>query len=131
VSRALQRSFNALARLALRNGTKAIKLALKPAKKPRRPVMVKPRSARPVTAKRVLAAHPRKPAAKSANTAALTALGQWTTGVASGAGGARRYRLFKPSGVLRGERLPLVVMLHGCAQDAQAFAASSKMNRLA
>lgn len=49
----------------------------------------------------------------------------------SGARGTRRYRLIKPSGVLRGARLPLVVMLHGCAQDAQALAASTKMNRLA
>jgi len=51
--------------------------------------------------------------------------------MASGVSGARRYRLYKPSGVRRSERLPLVVMLHGCAQDAQALAASTQMNRLA
>ncbi len=51
--------------------------------------------------------------------------------MASGVSGVRRYRLYKPSGVRRGERLPLVVMLHGCAQDAQALAACTKMNRLA
>lgn len=54
-----------------------------------------------------------------------------TTGMASGVSGARRYRLYKPSGMRRGERLPLVVMLHGCAQDAHALAASTKMNHLA
>jgi poly(hydroxyalkanoate) depolymerase family esterase len=54
-----------------------------------------------------------------------------TNGMASGVSGVRRYRLYKPSGMRRGERLPLVVMLHGCSQDAQALAASTKMNRLA
>ena len=56
---------------------------------------------------------------------------QWTTGMAPGASGVRHYRLYKPSGVRGSERLPLVVLLHGCAQDAQALAASSRMNRLA
>ncbi len=51
--------------------------------------------------------------------------------MASGASGIRRYRLYTPSDLRRSERLPLVVMLHGCAQDAQALAASTKMNRLA
>jgi poly(hydroxyalkanoate) depolymerase family esterase len=51
--------------------------------------------------------------------------------MASGVSGTRRYRFFKPSAVRPSERLPLVVMLHGCAQDAQALAASTKMNRLA
>jgi poly(hydroxyalkanoate) depolymerase family esterase len=51
--------------------------------------------------------------------------------MASGVSGLRRYRLYKPAGLQRGETVPLVVMLHGCAQDAQAMAASTKMNRLA
>lgn len=51
--------------------------------------------------------------------------------MAFGVSGVRRYRFYKPSGVRRGECLPLVVMLHGCAQDASALAASTKMNRLA
>ncbi len=51
--------------------------------------------------------------------------------MASGVSGIRRYRLYKPSDIRWGERLPLVVMLHGCAQDAQTLAASTKMNRLA
>jgi poly(hydroxyalkanoate) depolymerase family esterase len=54
-----------------------------------------------------------------------------STGVAVGAVGARRYRLYKPPGVRSTERLPLVVMLHGCLQDAEALAASSQMNRIA
>jgi len=30
-----------------------------------------------------------------------------------------------------GERLPMLVMLHGCGQDADSFAASTRMNRVA
>ncbi len=48
-----------------------------------------------------------------------------------GLGGARSYRLYKPTGLRRDERLPLLVMLHGCNQDGQALADSSQMNRVA
>lgn len=57
--------------------------------------------------------------------------GQWLPGVAMGAAGMRRFRLYRPPGVKHNERLPLVVMLHGCGQDAKAFASSTRMNRLA
>jgi len=57
----------------------------------------------------------------------------WITGLAIGTAGPRRYWLFKPepSGVRSGECLPLLVMLHGCGQDAEAMAASSRMNTVA
>ena len=45
--------------------------------------------------------------------------------------GPRRYWLFRPEGVRFGERLPLMVMLHGCHQDAKSFAASTRMNAVA
>lgn len=45
--------------------------------------------------------------------------------------GARRYRLYRPPDLQPGERLPLLVMLHGCRQDAAGFAASTRMNALA
>lgn len=45
--------------------------------------------------------------------------------------GARRYHLYTPPGLQSAERLPLMVMLHGCGQDAVALAASTKMNRVA
>ncbi|KQT11626.1 phospholipase [Ramlibacter sp. Leaf400] len=48
-----------------------------------------------------------------------------------GAAGARRYRLYRPPGVGLREKLPLMVMLHGCGQDAKAFADSTRMNRIA
>ena len=48
-----------------------------------------------------------------------------------GATGVRHYQLYQPPGSQRGEPLPLVVMLHGCTQDARAFATSSRMNSIA
>ncbi len=57
--------------------------------------------------------------------------GSWTTGIATGAAGARRFRLYRPPGVGFAERLPLLVMLHGCGQDAQGFALCTRMNRIA
>lgn len=57
--------------------------------------------------------------------------GTWKLGVANGPGGMRRFRLYRPPAVGLAERLPLLVMLHGCGQDANAFATSTRMNRLA
>lgn len=57
--------------------------------------------------------------------------GAWIPGVAMGATGARRFRLYRPPGVKIGENLPLMVMLHGCGQDANSFASSTRMNRIA
>lgn len=105
-SQSFQRTLTAMTRTALRAGTKAVTQALRAAPGVRQPTPA-----------------PRAPAAAAA--------AHWSTGVAFGAAGARRYRLFKPPGVRRTERLPLVVMLHGCGQDAEALAASSQMNRIA
>lgn len=57
--------------------------------------------------------------------------GAWIAGVALGAQGARRFKLFRPPGVALGEPRPLMVMLHGCGQDARSFALATGMNRLA
>jgi poly(hydroxyalkanoate) depolymerase family esterase len=57
--------------------------------------------------------------------------GAWIPGLAMGATGARRFRLYRPPGVAFGERLPLMIMLHGCGQNANSFAASTRMNRIA
>ena len=58
--------------------------------------------------------------------------GDWIPGVAMGAAWARRFRLYRcPPDLQPGERLPLLVMLHGCGQDAKSFAASTRMNRIA
>ena len=57
--------------------------------------------------------------------------GDWLPGVAIGPIGVQRYRVFRPPAVKFGERLPMVVMLHGCSQDAKSFAASTRMNVVA
>ncbi len=57
--------------------------------------------------------------------------GDWLSGMAMGPAGARRFHLYRPPGVAAGEKLPLMVMLHGCGQTGRAFAISTRMNRLA
>jgi poly(hydroxyalkanoate) depolymerase family esterase len=57
--------------------------------------------------------------------------GDWLSGMVMGPAGVRRFRLFRPPGTRFAERLPLMVMLHGCHQDAKSFAASTRMNVVA
>jgi poly(hydroxyalkanoate) depolymerase family esterase len=46
------------------------------------------------------------------------------------AAGSRAYRLFTPSGY-HGQAIPLVIMLHGCTQSPEDFAAGTRMNFIA
>ncbi|MCJ2081166.1 alpha/beta hydrolase family esterase [Methylobacterium sp. J-090] len=48
----------------------------------------------------------------------------------TGAHGARDYKVYVPSG-RAGETLPVIVMLHGCTQSPDDFAAGTRMNALA
>jgi poly(hydroxyalkanoate) depolymerase family esterase len=109
-TRSVKRSLATLRRSALRT----------PAPSPRR----KPR---PVAVKSVT----RKPLAPTPGARGTPADGHWAPGLAVGPSGARRYRLFRPDGIASAERVPLLVMLHGCGQDAARFAASTRMNRIA
>ena len=103
-SRSVNKVFKSMTKTAMRVGTQALKESLRAA-----PLGAKPAAAR-------------KARQRSTN---------WTSGIAIGAAGPRRYWLYKPPGVRRNEHLPLLVMLHGCGQDAEALAASSRMNRVA
>ncbi len=70
-------------------------------------------------------------ASKQKKSSFIAKQGDWIAGMAMAPMGARRYQLFKPPDIQAHERLPLLVMLHGCGQDAQSFALSTRMNRLA
>ena len=106
VQRSLTKAFGAIARTVARAAVKAVR---KPAAK------LKPATQSTLRSKPTFSE-------------AATVL---RSGMVVGITGALRYQLYKPPGSERGERLPLLVMLHGCTQDVNAIAASSRMNRIA
>lgn len=55
---------------------------------------------------------------------------RWEEHAYANKAGSRRYKLFVPSSYC-GEKLPLIVMLHGCKQSPDDFAAGTRMNELA
>ncbi len=97
----LSRSLQRLTRTALRSGRRAAAAAAKPQRTPTRAVAGPPTRDRQGT----------------------------VAGVAAFGTVVRRWKLYRPSAL--GPGAPLVVMLHGCGQDAAGFAAASRMNRVA
>ncbi|MFM0155779.1 PHB depolymerase family esterase [Paraburkholderia sediminicola] len=56
--------------------------------------------------------------------------GTFSTHTFSNSAGQRQYKLYVPA-VYNSEPLPLIVMLHGCTQNADDFAAGTRMNEMA
>jgi poly(hydroxyalkanoate) depolymerase family esterase len=56
--------------------------------------------------------------------------GRFIEAIYSNAAGSRSYKLYIPSGY-HGQAVPLVVMLHGCTQSPDDFAAGTRMNVVA
>ena len=145
----LQQSLNAMTRTALRAGNLAFRQALRHAKaapklalpkpvslKPKLPARRRPKPARGPLAALQLAVPKRKaakraPSPRTATKRRTAKAPGWTSGVAIGPAGVRRYHLYKPPGIGRRAPVPLLVMLHGCGQDAAELATTSRMNRVA
>ena len=116
-ARAFKRNLAVLTRQAVKSGTRALGRAVKTALP--KPSRARQPAAAPGTWVAVVTG--------SAGVAGVTGVG----GLPLGPVGRRRYKLYRPPGVKAGERLPLLVMLHGCGQDANSFAASTRMNHCA
>ena len=61
---------------------------------------------------------------------APTLPGQFVSRSYSNAAGARAYKLYIPKTYAK-KRMPLIIMLHGCTQNPDDFAAGTRMNELA
>jgi poly(hydroxyalkanoate) depolymerase family esterase len=66
----------------------------------------------------------------AADHADLADKGKFLSASCTNAAGTRAYKLYVPSGY-NGEALPLIVMLHGCKQNPDDFAAGTSMNKVA
>jgi poly(hydroxyalkanoate) depolymerase family esterase len=63
--------------------------------------------------------------------AVVPAGGRFVERFYTGPAGGRSYKLYVPSGYTGQEAVPLIVMLHGCTQNPDDFAAGTSMNELA
>jgi poly(hydroxyalkanoate) depolymerase family esterase len=79
---------------------------------------------------RALGAHAQPTPQPNTDAPAVTYPGTFTTHTFANAAGHRNYKLYVPKHH-SGHALALVVMLHGCTQDADDFAAGTQMNALA
>ena len=62
---------------------------------------------------------------------AVPAGAQFLAATFSNQAGSRPYKLYVPSGYRPGQPIPLIVMLHGCTQSPDDFAAGTRMNEAA
>ena len=103
--------------------------ALRPAPRPPRNFRSAPRSPG-VTLPGVTLPGVTLPGAAEREPAAVPEGGRFVTRSYTGQAGTRAYKLYVPSGYA-GQAVPLIVMLHGCTQDPDDFAAGTRMNALA
>ncbi|MFT3718632.1 alpha/beta hydrolase family esterase [Pseudorhodoferax sp.] len=122
-----------LRRKTLKNLTRLWSQSLAPLlpAKPRRAKASKPKAA-PARAPARAAKAAAKKTTRTTGAAKTTPAtgGRWVRGAAAGPAGMRHYRLFLPAGRAAGQRWPLMVMLHGCDQNIERFAASTRMHQL-
>jgi poly(hydroxyalkanoate) depolymerase family esterase len=71
-----------------------------------------------------------KPHAPAPYTVDADTPGAFSTHTFSNAAGQRQYKLYVPA-AYNDEPVPLIVMLHGCTQNADDFAAGTRMNEMA
>jgi poly(hydroxyalkanoate) depolymerase family esterase len=71
------------------------------------------------------------PGGFAANQVPLPDGARFETAAFAGDAGNLGYKLYVPSGYRAGQSVPLVVMLHGCTQSPDDFAAGTRMNTLA
>ena len=71
-----------------------------------------------------------KPHAPAPYTVDADTPGAFSTHTFSNNAGQRQYKLYVPA-VYNNEPVPLIVMLHGCTQNADDFAAGTRMNEMA
>ena len=69
----------------------------------------------------------RAPAAASTAPAGVAAPGRWVSGEYANTAGSRTYRLYLPAGYDASHKRMLVVLLHGCTQDADNIARGTRI----
>lgn len=74
--------------------------------------------------------NPHPASERSANSSSAQSGSVFLSGTCTNAAGSRHYKLFVPASY-SGQRVPLVVMLHGCTQSPDDFAAGTEMNQYA
>ena len=126
----LERSLRPAVKAAKKTVKALVKSAAQNAKPAKPPKPLKPAKS---AAKSTTSTKSTKPAKKAPARKPAAATGDWIAGVATGPAGARRFHLHIPAGLaLRPkEKLPLLVMLHGCGQTGLEFANSTRMGKLA
>lgn len=69
----------------------------------------------------------RVPAGEGASPAGVAAPGRWVSGEYANAAGSRKYQLYLPAGYDASRKHMLVVLLHGCTQDAADIARGTRI----